>query len=162
MSFAFWNILGTILSLGTSSILHCAKFGQRFLVWPEELPKCFRSLWYLLPCSNDYTPRKRSLGVYRNHPICSSVQSKLNLGYNFWTKRDSAFILHMCITCVKTFLLVPKILTSRPWPWLLKKNSTLAITFEQREMGLSYYTCVFFVERPFCWYQKFWPCNLDL
>ena len=30
---------------------------------------------------------------------------KLNLGHNFWTKIDKAFIFHMCITCGKTSLL---------------------------------------------------------
>ena len=79
-------------------------------------------------------------GGYRNHPVWLSVrlfvrlsvQSKLNLGYNFWTKRNKAFILHMCVPCDKTFLSVPKIFTSWPWPWLLTyfwKNLTLDITF---------------------------------
>ena len=33
-----------------------------------------------------------------------------------------------------------------------------------KEIGawLSYYTCVFHVTRPFCWYHKFWPCDIDL
>ena len=44
---------------------------------------------------------------------------KLNLGYNFWTKRDKAFILQVCIPCGKTFLSIPKNLTLWPWPWLL-------------------------------------------
>ena len=48
-----------------------------------------------------------------------SVQSKLNLGYNFWTKRDRAFMLHMCVPCGKIFPSVPKIWTSWPWTWLL-------------------------------------------
>ena len=65
---------------------------------------------------------------------------KLNLGYNFWTKRDKAFILHMLVPCDKTFLSIPKNLTLWPWPWLLtffwKKNLTLAITFEPRETRL--------------------------
>ena len=74
--------------------------------------------------------------------VCSVhlfVQSKLNLGSKFWTKRDWAFILGMCISCGKTFLLVPKILTLWYWPWLLTyfwKNLTLAITFEPKEIGL--------------------------
>ena len=85
---------------------------------------------------------------------------KLNLGHNFWTKGDRAFILHMCIICGLTFMFVPKMLTLWPWPWLLTyfwKDLTLAITFEPREIGLSYYTCVLFVAWPFCWYQQFWP-----
>ena len=43
---------------------------------------------------------------------------KLNLRHNFLTKRDGAFILHVCISCGNTFLLVPKNLTLWPWPWL--------------------------------------------
>ena len=120
---------------------------------------CFRSVSCKIQCTwnnfllkrfqpvqnNNYTPCKRSCGggIYRNHPVCLfvrlSVQSKLNLGYNFWTKWDRTFILHMCILCIKTFLLFPKILTS--WPWLdllFKKNLTLAITFEPEEVRLSY------------------------
>ena len=53
--------------------------------------------------------------VYRNHPVCLSVrlsiQSKLNLDYNFLTNRDKAFILHMLIPFDKTFLSIPKFLT---------------------------------------------------
>ena len=30
-----------------------------------------------------------------------------NLGHNFFTKRDRAFTLHMCIPCDKTFHIVP-------------------------------------------------------
>ena len=82
---------------------------------------------------------------------------KLNLGYNFWTRRDEAFILHMWFPCGKTFLSIPKFL---PLPWLLtyfSKNLTLAITFEPKEVRLSYYICGFLMTRPFCSYQKFWP-----
>ena len=38
---------------------------------------------------------------------------------------------------------------------LSRVNLTLAITFEPREIGLSYYTCVFLVTIPLCWYQTF-------
>ena len=71
----------------------------------------------------------------------------------------------MLVPCGKTFLSVPKNLTLWPWPWLLTyfwKNLTLAITFEPREIRLSYYRYVFLVARPFCPYQKFWPCDLNL
>ena len=90
---------------------------------------------------------------------------KLNLGNNFWTKRDRTFIFHMCISCDKTFLPIPKFLTPWPWPWLLTyfwKNLTLAITFEPEEIGLSYFTCLFLMARPFCWKQNFLPPDLDL
>ena len=90
---------------------------------------------------------------------------KLNLGHYFWTIRDRAFIFHMCISCDKTFLSIPKFLTLWPWPWLLTyfwKNLTSAITFEPEVIGLQYYTYLFLVTRPFCWYQYFWPSGLDL
>ena len=90
---------------------------------------------------------------------------KLNLGHNFWTKRDRAFIFHMWISYGKTFLSIPKFLTLWPWPWLLTyfwKNLTLAITFEPKEIGLPDFTCVFLMARPFCWYQDFWLRDLDL
>ena len=45
---------------------------------------------------------------------------KLNLGHNFWTKQDRAFIFHMCISCGKTFLLeqrfLPRDLDLDFWP----------------------------------------------
>ena len=94
-----------------------------------------------------------------------SVESKLNLDHNFLTKGDRALILHKYIPCDMTFLSIPKFLTSWPWPWLLTyfwKNLTLAITFEPKEIGLSNFTCVFLVARPFCWNQNFLPCDLDL
>ena len=64
---------------------------------------------------------------------------KIIIGNNFWTKRDRAFIFHMCISCGKTFLLETKVFTSWPWPWILtyfSKNLTLTITFEQIVIGL--------------------------
>ena len=97
-----------------------------------------------------------------------SVQSKLNLGYNFSTNRDKALILHRLVPSDKTFLKflsLPKNLTLWPWPWLLTyfcKNLTLAITFEPRGIRLSCYRHAFLATRPFCPYQKFLPCDLDL
>ena len=111
--------------------------------------------------------------VYRNHPVClsvrpsvcPSVQSKLNLDHNFLTKGDRALILYKCIPCDNTFLSIPLFLTLWPWPWLLTyfwKNLTLAITLEPKDIGLSYFTCVFLVARSFCRYQYFWLRDLDL
>ena len=125
--------------------------------------------WYNSCLQIIIPPAKEVWGVYRNHPVClsvcSSVQSKLNLDHNFLTKWDKALILHKCIPCDKTFLSIPKFLTSWPWPWLLTyfwKNLTLAITFEPKEIGLSYFTSVFLVARPFCWKQNFLPRDHDL
>ena len=76
-------------------------------MWNYYLP-------YNMAC-HFYTPCTRSLGVYRNHPVCLSfrlsVKSKLNLDHNFWTESDRALILHKCIPCDKTFLSIPKFLT---------------------------------------------------
>ena len=159
------------------------------------------------------------MGVYRNHPVCSSsvrlsVQSKLNIGFNFepkeirlayyifgfpvtrsfflyqkcwpcdldldfwhtfekkknylvdsfWTKVVKAFISQACIPCGKNSPSISKILTLWPWPWILtfEKNLILAISFEPKEIGLSYYRYLFLVARPFCLYQQFWPCDLYL
>ena len=46
------------------------------------------------------------------------------------------------------------------WP-TFEKNLTLVITFEKKEIGLSYFICVFLVARPFCWYQNFRLPDLD-
>ena len=59
----------------------------------------------------------RSFGGIKESPCLSvrpSVQSKLNLDHNLLTKGDRALILHKCIPCDKTFLSIPKFLTSQP------------------------------------------------
>ena len=51
------------------------------------------------------------------------------------------------------------LLTLWPWPWTLtyfSKTLTLAITFLPVEVGLSYFTCVFLVTRPFTWNHNFY------
>ena len=45
---------------------------------------------------------------------------------------------------------------------LIFKNLTLVITYKPREIGLSYFTCVFLVTRPFTSYHNFLPSDLDL
>ena len=97
--------------------------------------------------------------------VCLSVRPSVQSKHSLLTKGDRALILHKCIPCDKTFLSIPKFLTLWPWPWLLTyfwKNLTLAITFEPKEVGLSYFTFVFLVARPFCWNQNFLPHDLDL
>ena len=42
------------------------------------------------------------------------------------------------------------------------KTLTLAITFKQEVISLSYCTLVFLVTRPFTWYHNSWPCDIDL
>ena len=66
----------------------------------------------------------------------------------------------MFIPCDKTFHMVPKFLTSWPWPWSLTyfwKTLSLAITFLPEVIGLSYCTCIFLVTKPFTWYHNFCP-----
>ena len=65
---------------------------------------------------------------------------KVNLGINFKLRDKQAFILLICISCDKTFLSVPNILSS-DLDLLLKKkvkNLTFALTFEWKEI-LRYY-----------------------
>ena len=93
-----------------------------------------------------------------------TVQIKLNLGINFLIKGDRAFILLMSIPCDKTFLSVHKILISWPLPLLLTyfwKNLTYDITFESKEIRLSYHGYSL-VTSPFCRYLNFWSRDLDL
>ena len=92
--------------------------------------------------------------VYINHPVFLSVrpsvrlslQSKLNFEYNFCNKPEKASVLHIWVPKDKTFLSVPKI-----WPrdldfWpSFEENLTLAITFEQKQTGLSYFMYIFLV-----------------
>ena len=59
--------------------------------------------------------------------------------------------------CTKNFdLYVDLVFLTYFW-----KNLTLAITFEPKEIGLSYYRYEFLVARPICLYQKFWSCAID-
>ena len=124
------------------------------MIWPWPL------IYIFIPPANEVWGY---IGITLSvHP---SVQSKLNLDHNFWTKSGRALILHKCIPCDKTFLSIPKFLTSWPWPWLLTyfwKNLTLATTFKTQEIGLSYLTCVFLVARPSCWNQNFYLVTLTL
>ena len=93
------------------------------------------------------------------------VNKNFNLGHNFQTISDRAFIFHMCILVTIPFTRYQNFyfltLTLKFDLLLKKKTLTLAITFKPDEKGLSYRTCVFLVTRPFAWYHKFWPCDLD-
>ena len=114
---------------------------------PKEIRLSYYTCWFLVT---------RPFCLYQKNWPCDldldfwpTFEKKLNLGYNFWTKRDEAFILHMLVPCDKTFLSVPKKLTLWPWPWLLTyfwKNFTLAIPFEIR---LSYYRYVIPCDKTF-------------
>ena len=141
---------------------HCATLHRNFVWKIFKLKEVLRSdiKFLLYPC-------KRSLGVYRNLPVCLSVCSSVCLSRvkSTLAMTDKAFIIQLCVPCDKTFLSVPKFLTLWPLPWLLTyfwKNWTLAKTFEAKEIMLSYYWYIFFVRRPFSRYQNFWPCDLDL
>ena len=55
---------------------------------------------------------------------------KPNLRHNVLTKRDGAFILHVCIPCGKTFLLIPNfdpVTLTLTFDLLLKKKLSLGI-----------------------------------
>ena len=41
------------------------------------------------------------------HTFIACVNKNFNLGHNFHTRSDRAFILHLCIPCDKTFYMVP-------------------------------------------------------
>ena len=43
-----------------------------------------------------------------------------------------------------------------------KKTLNLGLTFDQFQVGLSYFTCAFLMMHPFHPYQMFWPIDHDL
>ena len=92
---------------------------------------------------------------------------KLNFGQNFWIKRDRAFIFHnhMCISCGKTFLSIPKFLTSWPWPWLSTyfwKKLNLGNNFwTKRDMTFIFHMCIS-CGKTFLSIPKFLHRDLDL
>ena len=93
------------------------------------------------------------------------VNKNFNLGHNFQTRSDKAFILHMCIPCDKTFHMVPLFWSLWHWPWSLTyfwKILTLTITLKPEEVWLSYCTSVFLVTRLFTWYQILYLMTLTL
>ena len=83
---------------------------------PVEIRLSYYTCWFLV--TRPFCPYQK-FDLVTLTLIFDLLLKKLNLGYNFWTKRDKAFILHMLVPCDKTFLPVPKNLTLWPWPWLL-------------------------------------------
>ena len=131
--------------------------GQKLISTPKQNKKChvLTKISQIGMIPHNMTllyPRKKVGGVYRNHPACPSVclsvrlsvQSKLNLDHNFWTKSDRALILHKCISCDKTFLSIPKCLTF--WPWLLTyfwKKLNLGHNFwTKRDRAFIFHMCI--------------------
>ena len=88
---------------------------------------------------------------------------KLNLGHNFWTKRDRALILHKStsIPCDKTFLSIPKFLSSWPWPWLLIKLNLGHNFWTKRDRAFIFHMCIPF-DKTFLLEPNFLPRDLDL
>ena len=150
-----------LLTLTSDLLLKKVNLGHDF--WTKR-DKAF-ILHMCITCGKTFLLVLKILNLWPWPWFLTFFWKKLNLGHNFWTKRNMAFILNMCITCGKTFLLVLKILTLWPWPWFLTyfwKNFTLVITFEPREIGLSYEPWIFLMERPFSPYQNCWSRDLDL
>ena len=77
--------------------------------------------------------------------------------YNFLTKRNGAFISHVCISWGKTILLVPKILTLTLTFDLLLKKLNFGINFPTERDRPSNEAWTFLVARPFCPYQNCCP-----
>ena len=104
---------------------------------------------------------KTFLSVYKNFDRVTLTLNfdllliKLNLGYNFLTKRDMAFILQVCFPCGKTFLFLSKVLTSTFY--LLLKKLNLGHIFWTKTDRAS----VLLMARPFFRYQIFLTHNLD-
>jgi hypothetical protein len=119
---------------------------------------------FLYPCierSGAYNLWPVHLFVYLSFYVCLSAKTlTLAISIEWYVVGLSYFIR---VPCDKTFLLVPWILISWPWPWILTyflRTLTLAICFEWQVIRLSYFTCVFLVARPFHWYLIFYPLTL--
>ena len=121
--------------------MHSSECCHYFYKDPSEknIISCILMIEYLCPLQTKFG------GIFES--VCLS-RVNLTLVITFEPKRDGTFILHMCILCGKTFVMVPKILTL-----------TLAITFKPWEIEHSYYTYVFSMARPLCCYHKL-PVNL--
>ena len=82
-----------------------------------------------------------------------------NLGHNFWTVRDRAFIFHMCIPCDNTFHTTPRDLDLgiTYTKMLLFKFGCLSANFVVFWQLLSYicYICkIFVLKQSYCKYRK--------
>ena len=67
---------------------------------PTDRPKLFFSA-----CDSKLTYFLGHNVIARRLRVC--INRNFNLSHNFLTKRDGAFILHICIPCDKTFHIVP-------------------------------------------------------
>ena len=66
-----------------------------------------------------------------------------NLGHNFQTRSDRAFILHTCIPCDKTFHMVSSFLTLTLKFDLLVKNFNLGHNFQtKRDRAFILHMCI--------------------
>ena len=61
----------------------------------------------------------RGADVIALESVLAAWTKNFNLGHNFQTIKDKAFIFHMCIPYDNTFRMVPLCLTLWPWPWSL-------------------------------------------
>ena len=122
-----------------------------------------------------FCPEIEDQGAYCFCSVCHSVipsfchsvnlSETLTLLINFEQWKLELLEFHMSIPSSKTFLWVPTFFNLWPWPWGLtyffKKNINLANIF----WTVSARALIFHMSIPwdyFRWYQKFWPCDLDL
>ena len=83
---------------------------------PIEIRLSYYTCWFLV--TRPFCPYQKIWPCDLDLDFWPSFE-KLNFGYNFWTKKEKAFILNMLVPFDKTFLFVPKKFTLWPWPWLL-------------------------------------------
>ena len=124
-SFGVYRNHPVCLSVGPSIPLSRVNLTLNITFKPEEIGLPY----YTYSLLQDLSGGTKTFDLY----FWPTLKKKLNLGFNFWIKRDGAFMLPMCIPCHKTFLSVSKLLTLLPWPWLLalslKKKLNLVYNF---------------------------------
>ena len=150
------------------------KFDQMMIIgWPltflqqDQICVC-RLVWEEKLKNHFYAPGSE-LGTYCFCPVCLLIcwLDNFNIGHNFWTVWDRAFIFGMLVLCDKGFPLIQNKITSDLdldlWP-TLKKKLTLIITFDLFEIEPLYLAFRFFVTRASHSYKTknfdLWPWPL--
>jgi hypothetical protein len=116
----------------------CIPYGKTFFIWYHDLD----------PLTFEFDKLKN-----------------FNLVNNFWLVGARAFIFDMCTPYGKTFHLIPWPWPSDLWHWSLTyflKTLSLVVTFDWWVVGVSYFTWIFVVVRPFFWYHDFDFLTFDL
>ena len=118
--FSIWSVPNVILvSLHQEHVwLRCCQhsaWSSKAGVYLVLYVSCYYQIAYRGPILSLFSEPGRMSGTLCHSPTVRvrmwCVDKNFNLGHNFLTWSDRAFILRMCIFCDKTFHIMPKFLT---------------------------------------------------